>query len=341
MLKFKSFFIFIFFVFHALLFGQIGGQSVYPFLNLPLSPRQVALGGKVITIFDKDVNQGAINPAAINIEMDNHLSVNYSSLYGELSYGTANYAYVWDRRTQTLHAGISYINYGSFDGRDELGNSTGSFSANEGAFSLGYGYNVPFSDFYIGVNGKLITSKLESYSSFGGALDLGIIYKDEDNDIIYSLLVRNFGTQFSTYAGLKERMPFELLAGISQELENVPLRWHLTLENLQHWNVSFANPARAESGLDGSVQSEKVSFLNNAMRHVILGAELFPRKGFNIRLGYNFRRSEELSITDVRTFSGLSVGFGLKFGKLKLDYAYSRFTAAANASMFGLTLNLQ
>jgi hypothetical protein len=334
--------LFLFFVsFPAILFAQIGGQSVYPFLNLAISPRQLALGGKNITIFDQDVNQGAINPASINVEMDNQLAVNYTNLYGELNYGTANYAYVWDRRTQTIHAGIQYMSYGTFDGRDELGNATGSFSANEAALSVGYGYNIPFSDFYIGVNGKLITSQLESYTSIGAALDLGIIYKDDDNDIIYSLLVRNFGTQISTYAGLKERLPFELLAGISQELQYVPLRWHITLENLQQWDLSFSNPARAENTLDGGVKDEEVSFINNTMRHVVIGAELFPRKGFNIRLGYNFRRSQELSITDVRTFSGLSVGLGLKFGRFKFDYAYARFTAAAHVSMFGLTLNLE
>ncbi len=29
--------------------------------------------------------------------------------------------YTWDRRTQTFHAGVTYINYGEFDGYDEMG----------------------------------------------------------------------------------------------------------------------------------------------------------------------------------------------------------------------------
>jgi hypothetical protein len=37
-------------------------------------PRQAALGGKVITIYD-DVNQVNFNPATINAEMDNHLAL--------------------------------------------------------------------------------------------------------------------------------------------------------------------------------------------------------------------------------------------------------------------------
>ena len=68
-------------------------------------------------------------------------------------------------------------------------------------------------------------------------------------------------------------------------------------------------------------------------------AELFPDKGFNIRVGYNFRRAEELRILEQRNFSGISVGFGLKINNLKFNYSYSRYTLAANTSLFGLTID--
>ena len=50
------------------------------------------------------------------------LSVNYINYIGDVNYGSAAYAYLWDRRTQVLHAGVTYVNYGSFDGYDEQGN---------------------------------------------------------------------------------------------------------------------------------------------------------------------------------------------------------------------------
>ena len=178
-----------------------------------------------------------------------------------------------------------------------------------------------------------------SYSSFGGAIDIGALYIDEYNSINYAFVVRNIGTQFTTYAGTQENLPLEVMAGISQEIENVPIRWHLTLENLQQWNVTFSNPARAQNSIDGSSTPEKTSFFNNALRHVIFGIELFPQKGFNLRLGYNFRRAEELRLLEQRNFSGISVGLGLKMGRLKFDYSYSRYTLAANTSLFGLTIN--
>ncbi len=322
-------------------YSQIGGKYTYQFLNLVTSPRQAALGGKTITIYDDDVNQAHYNPATINEEMDNHLALNYGSYFGEVTYGTASYAYTYDRHLQTFQAGINYVNYGSFEGYDENGQATSSFTGSEVALSFGYAYNVPNSNLFLGANGKLISSTLESYNSFGGAVDLAAIYIDDPNDVNWALVIRNIGTQFTTYNGINEKLPLEIMAGVSQELENVPIRWHLTLDNLQQWNISFSNPNQEQTSLDGSTTESKTSFLGNALRHTIFGVELFPKKSFNLRLGYNFRRAEELQILDQRNFSGISVGFGLKFNRIKFNYSYSRYTLAGNTSLFGLTINLQ
>jgi hypothetical protein len=324
---------------HLTIYAQVGGKSVYQFLNLVTSPRQAALGGKTITIFDSDVNQAHFNPATINPEMDNKLSLNYGSYYGDVTYGTAAYAYTYDRHLQTFHAGVNYVNYGKFDGYDENGQPTASFSGSDIALSFGYAYNIPYSNFYVGANAKLISSTLESYNSFGAAVDLGALFIDEPNDVNWALVIRNIGTQITPYAETREKLPLEVLIGVSQLMENVPIRWHLTLENMQQWQVAFSNPNRAQGSLDGGSSAEKISIFNNALRHIVVGAELFPDKGFNIRIGYNFRRAEELRILEQRNFSGISVGFGLKIRKLKFNYSYSRYTLAANTSLFGLTID--
>lgn len=335
----KLTFLFLLFITHSA-FSQVGGENVYQFLNLISSPRQAALGGKTITTYDYDVNQPLFNPASINEEMNGRLALNYSNYLGDVNYGTASYAYTHDKHVNTFHAGVTYINYGKFDGRNEFGEATGSFSGGEVALSLGYAYNVPWTNLYFGANAKFISSTLESYQSFGVATDLGAIYVDDKNDINYGLVVRNFGTQITTYNGEKEKLPFEVIAGISQELENVPVRWHLTLENLQRWKVAFSNPARSEQTIDGGVQEEKVGFLANAFRHVIFGIEVLPQRAINIRLSYNFRRAAELKILEQRTFSGISAGFGIRFNKFRFDYSYSRYTSASNTSQFGLMINL-
>lgn len=325
----------------ASIFAQLGGEHTYQFLNLISSPRQAALGGKVLTNVDYDVTQGLFNPATINVEMDNQLALNYTSYLGGINYGTASYAYTIDRRTQTFHAGITYINYGSFDGYDEDGNSTGTFSGGETALSFGYARQLGYSDFYLGGNIKFISSKLEQYTSFGAAADVGLLYINDYLDFNAALVIRNLGTQITTYAGLHESLPFEVSFGMSQRLENVPIRWHVTFENLQEWPIASPNPARTTSDLNGNQTSEKIGFLGQVIRHTIVGAEIFPEGGFNIRLGYNFRRGEELRIVDQRNFSGLSAGISIKMNKMRFSYTHAKYTSAANSNFFGLQIDLQ
>jgi hypothetical protein len=322
-------------------FPQLGGEATYQFLNLVSSPRQAALGGKVLTNVDYDVTQGLYNPATINVEMDNQLALNYTSYLGGIGYGTAAYAYTWDRRTQTIHAGVTYINYGQFDGYDENGQSTGTFTGNEAALSVGYAKQLGYSDFYLGSNIKFITSKLEQYSSLGVAADVGLLYINEKLDFNAALVIRNVGTQITTYAGLNEPLPLEVDFGMSQTLEHMPLRWHITFENLQKWPIASPNPAHVTTDLEGNQTAEKTGFLKNVIRHTIIGAELFPDRGFNIRLGYNFRRAEELRILDQRNFSGLSFGIGIKLNKMRFSYTHARYSGASNASFFGLQIDLQ
>jgi len=57
-------------------------------------------------------------------------------------------------------------------------------------------------------------------------------------------------------------------------------------------------------------------------------------------MGYNFRRSAELQLQNIRTFGGLSFGFGLKMKKFKLNYAFSKYHLATNTNTFSLEIDL-
>ena len=320
--------------------SQVAGESTYQFLNISSSPRQLALGGKEITLFDFDVNQPSINPASLNSRMDNNLSINFSNYFSDINYGTAAYAYTFNNRGNTLHFGLSYIDYGNFSGYDEQGNPTNDFTGKESAFSIGYSTKIKRLPVYIGSNLRLITSSLEQYSSIGISADLGVLYINTEIDLNVGLVIRNFGTQLKAYDEIHEKLPLEIDIGVSQLLENAPLRWYLTFENLQKWDIGLSNPSRLTTDLDGNITEEKVTFFNNIFRHLIIGAELFPESIFNIRLGYNFKRGEELKIIDQSNFSGLSFGFGMKFNKLRINYTYAKFSSAANTSFIGLQLNL-
>ena len=202
------------------------------------------MGGKIVTNYDYDPIQGLFNPAAINPQMDKQLSVNYNNYLSDVNYGSVAYAYSWDRYTQVIHAGITYINYGDFAGYDTQGNPTNSFTGKESAFSIGYSTKIQRLPVYIGSNIRFITSSLEQYNSIGISADLGILYVNTEIDLNVGLVIRNFGTQLKAYDEIYEKLPFEIDIGVSQLLENAPLRWYLTFENLQKWNIGLSNPSR-------------------------------------------------------------------------------------------------
>jgi len=319
--------------------SQVGGERVYEFLNLSASARQIALGGEVLTLTD-DVNQPNWNPAVINNELDNKISVNYSSFLAGINIGSISYAREFSRRFGTIHGSINYLDYGTLIGADEQGNETGNFGANDIAISVGYAVNLPWTNFFFGANLKLINSNIQNFTSFGLAADFGILYNSPYKPYSFTLVARNFGAQVKSYNGTNEDLPFKVALGASYQLEYVPFKWYLTLDNLQQWDVSEPNPSEQTTDLEGNVTEQEIGFISNALRHFVIGAELFPESAINLRVGYNVRRAAELKLQNVRTFGGISFGFGIKMNRFKFNYAYSKFHTATNASTFSLEMDL-
>ncbi len=319
--------------------AQVGGEKVFNFLNITTSARQAAMGGESLTLND-DVNQPLWNPATISKYMDNKVAVNYVNFLAGVNMGSATFAHLINRRFGTIHAGVQYINYGDFIGADENGVETGDFSARDLAVSVGYAYNIPWSNFYVGSNIKYLSSKIENFTSQGAALDFGVYYYSDFRPYAFTAVIRNVGFQFSPFDEQKEDLALDIAVGASWQLEDVPLKWHLTINNLQQWNISVPNPSDSQIDLEGNKSSNDVSFFNNAIRHVTIGGEFFPDKAFNVRFGYNFRRAAELKLSETRTFAGITVGFGLKMGRIKLDYAFTKYHPADNTSTFTLHLDL-
>lgn len=319
--------------------GQVGGEQIYQFLNLSSSARQVALGGEVLTLLD-DVNQPIWNPSVINEDLDNKLSVNYTSYLAGINIGSLSYSKLITRRFGVIHGSIKYLDYGTLIGSDEQGNETGDFGASDIAVSIGYAFNIPKTNFFIGSNVRFINATISNFSSIGISTDIALLYNNPYKSFTITLVARNIGTQIQTFNGEKEQTPFKLALGGSYLLEHVPLKWYATIDNIQKWNISVANPSERTTDLEGNVSEANINFLKNTFRHFIIGAELFPKRKINLRLGYNFRRAAELKLQEVRTFGGFSFGFGIKMKKVKLNYAYSKYHSAANASTFSLLINL-
>lgn len=319
--------------------AQVGGERIYNFLNIPTSARQAALGGDIYTLND-DVNQPLWNPATINRFIDNQVGLNYVNYLGDLNMGSATFAHLINRRFGTLHFGAQFLDYGEFIAADEEGNELGDFGARDLAVSLGYAYQFPYTDIFLGANFKFLSSTIENYQSTGFAADFGIYYYSDYRPFSVSVVLRNFGYQISPYDEQREDLPMELAIGASYKLYDVPLKWHLTINSLQSWFIAEPNPSNSETDLDGNSKEENINFFDQAIRHVVIGAEFFPDKAFNIRLGYNFRRAAELNLAETRTFAGVSAGFGVKMGRIKFDYAFTKYHPVTNSNTFSLIIDL-
>lgn len=47
-----------------------------------------------------------------------------------------------------------------------------------------------------------------------------------------------------------------------------------------------------------------------------------------------------MKLTETRTFAGISAGFGLKMGRLRFDYAFTKYHPVDNSSTFTLYIDL-
>lgn len=329
----------LFFLTNFYCFSQVGGENIYQFLNISTSARQIALGGEVNSIVN-DINQPLWNPSTINEELEGKLSLNYANYLADVNIGSVSYVTSFSRRFGVVYCNISYVNYGRFFGADEFGNETGTFSANDIAVTLGYSYRIPRSSFYIGANVKYITSNIENFSSYGMATDIAILYNNPHYPFVITLVARNLGIQLKSYNGTQEDLPFKVALGGSYQLEHVPLKWYATIDNLQQWELTVPNPSEQTTDLEGNVTQENITTFDNIFRRLVIGAELFPDKAINLRVGYNFRRASELRLQNARTFSGISFGFGIRMKKFKFNYAYSNYHSATNTSTFSLEMDL-
>jgi hypothetical protein len=325
-------------------YAQIGGSHTYQFLTLSNSARVAALGGNFLAIKDDDISLAIANPSLISSGMNNKLAISYVSYFSEVNYGFAAYSRSFDKLGSFVGS-IQYINYGTFTETDATGQTYGEFRAGEYAINIGWGKNLD-SNFSIGSTFKTIISSLETYSSFGIAVDVAATYNNTKKGFTSSLMLKNIGRQLSHYTtGNNESLPFEIQLGISQKLRHAPFRFSLLLNHLEKWDMSYEDPLNPTIKYDPltrtSTEKSKLSqYGDNLMRHVVVGVEFMPSTAFNIRVGYNYQRRQEMKVETALSTVGFSWGFGFRVSKFNFSYAHVIQHLAGSSNFFTISTNL-
>jgi hypothetical protein len=320
--------------------AQTGGKTTYKFLNLTNSARVAALGGNFLTIYDHDLSLALANPSLISNQMHNNLTINFVDYFAGTNYGFAGYGF-HSEKMGSFAASMQYYSYGKSDNTNEYGEVLGQFSAGDYAFNVGWGRRLD-TVFSIGANFKMIYSSLETYNSFGLAVDVAGSYIPNET-FCASLIFKNIGRQLTAYTNEGvEPLPFEIQAGISKKLAHVPFRYSILLQHLQKWDLTYADPNAPVDPFTGEVPEESGldAFADKAMRHIVLGGEFIPAKFLSIRFGYNYLRRQEMKVVSKPGTVGFSWGIGLKVSKFSFNYSRAAYHLAASPNFISISTNL-
>jgi hypothetical protein len=319
--------------------AQLGGSATYDFLNLTSSARIAAMGGKIISLSDNDLNLVFQNPSSLNPSMSKNIALNYNDYLAGIGFGNAIYAFQAGA-AKTIAIGAQYIDYGTFQDADVYGNLYGKFYAKD--IALNFTFSQIFDTiFQVGVNIKPVFSFYERYSSVGIAADIGALYHSPNGNFSVGLVFRNIGTQIKSYTTTYENLPFEIEAGISQKLAHAPFRFSLTFHNLQRYKLYF--DSKLDNAADPTASSDKSKaekFFDNFFRHVIGSVEFLPSRTFYIAGAYNYQRKVELSLKDSPGMVGFSFGVGIHTQKITLSYGHAFYHAAGGTNNFSIQLNM-
>lgn len=321
-------------------FGQIGGNSSFSFLNIPVSARSSSLGGSSIGFKDADINMVYDNPSNLDSSLHNHFSANYINFVSDINAGSFYYA----RKVKkgALGIGMQFLGYGKFEQREANGDLTGEFKAGDYALNVGYGRSFK-SVFSVGGNVKLVYSNYYTYYAAAVALDLGAGYKGKKGLFTAGFVMKNLGTSLKkNQSGELESLPFEMSMGVTQRVPNSPFRFHLQYRNLQKWDLGSNDPnysGGSKTDIKTGESSSKKFTLDNFSRHLVFGTDLVFGENFFLTVAYHFGRRKEIAFSQRKGVAGFSGGIGIKIKRLRFNYSYAQYTLGGGASHIGISTN--
>ena len=293
-------------------------QEVYSFLRLPVSAHVAALGGDNVSLTNDDATVIFHNPALITDVSDKTLNVNFMTYMEGSTTASASFVRAYKERG-SWGVSAQYMSYGEIKETTAANQQTGTFSPKDIALAGSFAYLLS-NRISGGITARFISSTIGSYSSAAVAVDLGLNYQDTERGWSVSAVARNLGGQVKAYEEEFERIPFDLLVGVSRQLPNAPLTLHATLARLNNWDQAF-------------------------IKHLAVGADIRLSPAIFVSAGYNFRRSSEMKIYEGEDSSashgaGLSLGGGIELERFKLNEGYAKYHVSASSLLVNVAYTL-
>ena len=240
------------------------------------------------------------NPAGLVSGADRSLMLGFEPLLSDASLSQAAAAGRFGR--VGLGLGFSGLKYDNLDSIDEVGNKTGSFSAQDQTFLAGAAMGGP--RFSGGVSAKYWRSEIDGQSAAVMAADLGVGFQSPfSSRMRHAIVVRHLGGKVS-YVNQQDPLPTTMVLGNSLKIGNA-----LSL------------------GLDGSWERAAGAYVAGGAEWAVVHS---PSAGLALRSGYTTRRSRTGGL------SGASFGLGIAVKSISFDYAWLPFGELGDSHMFTL-----
>ncbi|MBN1622370.1 MAG: PorV/PorQ family protein [Endomicrobiales bacterium] len=175
----------------TLTFAASKGTSGAQFLKIIAAPRPAAMGGAYAAMSD-DVNSIVFNPSGLAFLKKKEAVLVQNSWIQDIS----NQYLAFGMPTENMGTfGLSVImlSITDIDHRDNLANDLGSYDARDMAVSLAYARCLN-EQWGVGLNAKIIQSKIEDESASAFAVDIGGLYKVSER-VDLGLVIQNLGTE--------------------------------------------------------------------------------------------------------------------------------------------------
>jgi hypothetical protein len=282
-----------------------GSTTAFSFLRNDVSARAAALAGSFETV-SNDPNAIFYNPASLGTIAGRKGSVGFFKHLLDINSGSASYSLPIEG-VGRFGAGITFTNYGSFDETDAAGNASGTFSANDISLSIGYATDID-ENLFLGGAVKMIYSGIASYTSTAAAADIGILYTIPGARAAVGATVRNLGAQFSTYNGVREKLPLDVSVGASVTPKGLPLLLNIGFHRL----------------------ADDVSTVSDRFRHFTVGGEFTLSRVLLFRVGFDNAKRKDFKIGSSADMAGFSTGVGILVSGYTIDYALSSLGKAGS-----------
>jgi len=198
------------------------GTTSANFLSLGMGAGPLGMGGATLGMFG-DLSTLSWNVGSLGKLSETQFSFSHAPLAGSGAQDAMVFGGKLGMSGMRWALTGLYQGDGAFEGRDALGNSTGSFNASSMAFGATLARSIgPFAS--VGFGGKVVTEKLGDVSGFGGTFDGGLLI--ERDGFGFGAAAQNIGGRMQ-YGGVYYQMPTNIGAGVSFSPPMTGLRFAL------------------------------------------------------------------------------------------------------------------